>query len=69
MLEGYLNQTTKAIPDLQQEANRLAKEIINQVQATDTSSTSTLETTTDMTKGDLQAPRSGNTDLPSRPRH
>ena len=29
MLEGYLNQTTKSMPDLQQQANALAKEVID----------------------------------------
>lgn len=30
MLEGYLNQSTKSIPNLQQQANAIAKEAMNQ---------------------------------------
>ena len=29
MLEGYLNQTPKVIPNLQQEANQLSSEVLN----------------------------------------
>jgi len=30
MLEGYLNQSTKSIPNLQQQANAMAKEAMDQ---------------------------------------
>lgn len=33
MLEGYLNQAPKQIPNLQKEATELAKDIISEVQA------------------------------------
>ena len=29
MLEGYLNHTSKPIPDLQQQANALAKQVLD----------------------------------------
>lgn len=32
MLEGYLSQPSTLIPDLQQEANKLAQEVISQLQ-------------------------------------
>lgn len=51
MLEGYLSQTPKLMPDLQQEANKLAQEAMNQVQGSgnnsngNSNSSSNVETT------------------------
>jgi len=36
MLESYLNQSSKAMPDLQDEANKLAKDIIKRAEDTTT---------------------------------
>ena len=58
MLEGYLNQTTKPIPDLQQEANMLAKAII------DSATDEAMETSE--TNGNVQPSRLPNSELPSR---
>jgi len=53
MLEGYLNQSTKSIPDLQQQANAMAKAAIDQA---------TTEGSTD--QGDKSAEQKNN--LPDR---
>ena len=41
MLEGYLNQSSKAIPDLQQQANTLAREVLSELPLPDESGEST----------------------------
>ena len=30
MLEGYLNQSTKSMPDLQQQTNAIAKQVVDE---------------------------------------
>lgn len=71
MLEGYLSQTPKPMPDLQQEANQLAQEAMSQLQAADAIETKSNDTTAAAaeTNGDSQTPLSSNrTRVPLRPR-
>lgn len=68
MLEGYLSQTPKDIPGLQQEANRLAKDVIDQVQADDRSAPVASDMKSDASNGNIKATHPGNTVLTSRTR-
>lgn len=70
MLEGYLSQTPKPMPDLQEEANQLARDAMSQLQAADGDTTKSNNNTAAPaeTNGDSQAPLSSNrTQVPLRP--
>ncbi|GAB7347643.1 hypothetical protein MBLNU459_g4512t2 [Dothideomycetes sp. NU459] len=78
MLEGYLNQAPKPIPNLQKTANELAKEVISKVQADDSTTTASEEkvetngssTPRAVTAASTKRPAISSTDtsLPSRPK-